>query len=138
MIGFKDFSRRFDSGAKTIKKTMSMPAKTNQEQKAHEHSSKMSKGCKHIKKTMSIPTKTQNYKKTYEHSNENEKGVQTHQKTHGQVESWRHAPHLKDPSAALAALSPLVLRRVACLPRHDNFQNPLPHPMLAPHASLSA
>ena len=99
---------------------------------------KTKKVYKHIKKPMSIAAKTQKYQKNHEHCSENEKGVQTHQKTHGRVESWRHAPHLKDPSAALAALSPLVLRRVACLPRHDNFQNPLPHPMLAPHASLSA
>ena len=61
---------------------MSIPAKTKQDQKTNEHSSKTSKGCKHITKPMSIPAKTQKDQKTHEHSSENEKGVQTHQKTH--------------------------------------------------------
>ena len=34
---------------------------------------------KHIKKTMSLPAKTQKDQKTHEHSSENEQGVQTHQ-----------------------------------------------------------
>ena len=59
MLGLEDLNRRFDSGAKTIKQTMSIPIKTKQDQTTHEHSSKMIKGCKHIKKPMNTPAKTQ-------------------------------------------------------------------------------
>ena len=44
---------------KSIKKPMSLPAKTRKDQKTHEHSSKNEKVCKHIKKPMSIAAKTQ-------------------------------------------------------------------------------
>ena len=48
---------------KHIKKPMNIAAKTEQDQTAHEHSSKMIKGCKHIEKPMSRPAKTQNMSK---------------------------------------------------------------------------
>jgi|TARA_B110001454_G_scaffold197403_1_gene200868 hypothetical protein len=40
------------------------------------------KVCKSIKKPMSLPAKTRKDQKTHEHSSKNEEGVQTHQKTH--------------------------------------------------------
>jgi hypothetical protein len=42
---------------------------------------KTKKVCKHIKKPMSIAAKTQKDQKTHEHCSENEQAVQTHQKT---------------------------------------------------------
>ena len=60
MIGFTDLSRRFDSGAKAIKKTNEHTSKNKQKNKIKPMSiaAKTKKVYNHVKQPMSISAKT--------------------------------------------------------------------------------
>jgi hypothetical protein len=57
---------------------MSIPAKTQKDQKTHEHSSENEKGVQTHQTTNERTSKNTKISKNHEHRNEHEKGVQTH------------------------------------------------------------